>query len=98
MEKPKSDNLARLETVEGDLLLLVERVRSIRQELAKAIETTPKLEPFLDAHEVAKILDVDPAHVYSLARTGKIPSFKLGKYRRFSPNRIKKWLDRKGQG
>ncbi|MFQ5917819.1 MAG: helix-turn-helix domain-containing protein [Candidatus Binatia bacterium] len=56
---------------------------------------TPTLEPLLDAGEVAQILEVDTAYVYSQARAKKIPSVRLGKYRKFSPPQIKKWLDRK---
>jgi excisionase family DNA binding protein len=41
-------------------------------------------------------LGVETAYLYSLARNGKIPSFKLGKYRRFSPDHLKGWLNRKG--
>ena len=92
----RRDTLAHLEAIETDLLSLMERVRSIRRDLAKATETNPTLEPFLDTDAVAKLLDVDTAYVYSLARAGKIPSLKLGKYRRFSPLQLRKWLDRKG--
>jgi excisionase family DNA binding protein len=92
------DTLTLLEAIETDLLSLMERVRSIRRELNSAIESSPKIEPFLDTDAVAKLLDVDTAYVYGLARAGKIPSLKLGKYRRFSPLQLRKWLDRKGRG
>jgi excisionase family DNA binding protein len=98
MEKPKSDYVERLEIVEGDLLSLVERVRSIRQEVAAASQRNPQLECLLSADDVAKLLGVETAYVYGLARTGKIPSLKFGRYRRFLPANIKGWLNRKGHG
>ncbi len=89
------DILADLDVIETDLLSLVQRVRSIRGELKKALESGHKIEPCLDTDAVAKLLDVDTAYIYSLARAGKIPSIKLGKYRRFSPLQLRKWLERK---
>ena len=67
----------------------------IREEVHKSVNGNANLDPLLDAEEVAKILGVDTAYVYSLARAKKIPSIKLGQYRKFSPYQIKKWLDRK---
>jgi len=67
----------------------------IREEVHKSVNGNANLDPLLDAEDVAKILGVDTAYVYSLARAKKIPSVKLGKYRKFSPCQIKKWLDRK---
>jgi excisionase family DNA binding protein len=49
----------------------------------------------LEAEDVARILGVEIAYVYSQARAHKIPSVKIGKYRKFSPTALKKWLDRK---
>jgi excisionase family DNA binding protein len=87
--------LAHLDAIETDLLSLVQRMRVVRVELAAAVETSPQLESLLDANAVAKLLGVETAYLYGLARTHKIPSLKLGKYRRFSPVQVKKWLDRK---
>jgi len=67
----------------------------VREEIYKSVNGNANLDPLLDAEDVAKILGVDTAYVYSLARAKKIPSVKLGKYRKFSPSQIKKWLDRK---
>jgi len=76
--------------------LTVSQLRQlVREEVHKSVNGNTNLEPLLDAETVAKILDVDTAYVYSLARAKKIPSIKLGKYRKFSPTQIKKWLDRK---
>lgn len=76
--------------------LTVEQLRAlVREEVHKSVNGSANLDPLLNAEDVAKILGVDTAYVYSLARAKKIPSVKLGKYRKFSPYQIKKWLDRK---
>jgi len=67
----------------------------MREEIHKNSDQNLHLEPLLSAEKVAEILGVDKAYIYSQARSGKMPSIKLGKYRRFSPSKIKKWLDRK---
>ena len=67
----------------------------VRQEVQAAMNGNHALEPLLDAEDVAKILGVDTGYVYRLARARKLPSVKLGKYRRFNPGQIKRWLERK---
>jgi excisionase family DNA binding protein len=89
------ETLTELEMIETELLSLVQRIRVIRGELTKAFEKSPNLEALLTADAVAKLLSVETTYLYSLARAGKIPSVKLGKYRRFSPLQVKKWLERK---
>jgi len=49
----------------------------------------------LEPEQVAAILGVDVGHVHAQARSGKIPSVLIGKYRRFSPKQLSKWLERK---
>ena len=90
-----SEIVARLEVVESELLNFLQEVRSIKAELQKKSKVSPSIESLLDADEVAKILGVDIAYIYTQARSGKMPSIKLGKYRKFSPSQLKKWLDRK---
>ena len=89
------DTLTRLDNLETSLLSFLQEVRSIKAELQKKSKVSPSIESLLDADEVAKILGVDIAYIYTQARSGKMPSIKLGKYRRFSPSQLKKWLDRK---
>jgi excisionase family DNA binding protein len=86
--------LSRLEKVESELLSLLQELRAVKADLKGFAKRSPTLEPFLDAEEVAKILGVDTAYIYHQARARKIPSVRIGKYRRFSPSQIKKWLDR----
>ncbi len=89
------DTLTRLDNLETSLLSFLQEVRSIKAELQKKSKVSPSIESLLDADEVAKILGVDIAYIYTQARSGKMPSIKLGKYRKFSPSQLKKWLDRK---
>jgi len=55
----------------------------------------PSLETLLDAGEVAKLLGETEQWVYRQAKIKKLPSIKLGKYWKFSPVQLQKWLDRK---
>ncbi len=91
----QADLLTRLENLETSLLSLLQEVRSIKGEIQKKANGNHTLEPLLDAEQLSKLLGVDTAYVYGQARIKKIPSIKLGKYRKFSPSQIKKWLDRK---
>ncbi len=86
--------LSKLETLESILLSTVQELRIVKAELQKQTSGST-LEPLLEAEQVAQILGVDIGYIYSQARANKIPSVKLGKYRKFSPAQLKKWLDRK---
>ncbi len=87
--------LTHLDKIEDAFLSGLQEVRVIKGEIQKKANGIPNLEPLLEAEDLAKILGVDIAYIYSQARAKKIPSVKLGKYRKFSPSQIKKWLDRK---
>jgi excisionase family DNA binding protein len=87
--------LSRLEKLEDAFVAGVQEVRCIRSEIQKRGETSDQLEPLLEAKKVAEILGVDVGYVYSQARAKKMPSIKLGKYRKFVPSHLQKWLDRK---
>jgi excisionase family DNA binding protein len=86
--------LSRIEKLESTLLVLLQEVHSLKAEVAK-VSNGATLEALLEAEDVAKTLGVEVEYVYSQARAGKIPSVKLGKYRKFSPSQLKKWLERK---
>ncbi len=92
MDLPEA--LARLDKLEDTLLAQVQELRSIRTEIQKHAGNG-SLEPLLGAEQVAHILGVDVGHVHAQARNRKIPSLMVGKYRKFSPSQLKKWLDRK---
>jgi excisionase family DNA binding protein len=87
--------LTRLEKLEDAFLRGVQEVRCIRSEIQKRGAKTDNLEPLLEAEKVAEILGVDVGYVYTQARANKIPSVKFGKYRKFSPTKLKIWLDHK---
>jgi excisionase family DNA binding protein len=79
------------------LLAQIQELRRIKSEIQKHAGNG-RLEPLLGAEEVAQILGVDVEHVHAQARSRKIPSIMVGKYRKFSPSQIKKWLERKNEG
>jgi excisionase family DNA binding protein len=92
MDLPEA--LTRLDNLENALLAQIQEVRTIRAEFQKPA-VNGALEPLLGAEQVAKILGVDVGHVHAQARSRKIPSVMIGKYRKFSPSQLKKWLERK---
>jgi len=92
MDLPEA--LAKIDRLESTLLETVQELRTIKADLQKQTNGS-SLEPLLEPEQVATIIGVDVRHVYAQARSGKIPSVMIGKYRRFSPTQLKKWLDRK---
>jgi len=92
MDLPEA--LSRLDNLEAALLAHVQELRTVRAEFQKHA-VNGALELLLSAEEVAKILGVDVGHVHAQARSRKIPSVMIGKYRKFSPSQLKKWLERK---
>jgi excisionase family DNA binding protein len=89
-----AEALSRLDKLEDSLLADIQELRCIRAEIQKHA-SNGSLEPLLNAEEVAKLLGVDVGHVHAQARRRKIPSVMVGKYRKFSPSQLKRWLDRK---
>ena len=87
--------LTRLETLETSLFSLLQEVRSIKAGIQKQGNGNPTLEPLLDVEEIAKILGLDVDYIYRQAQAGKIPSKKIGKYRKFQPSKIQSWLEKK---
>jgi excisionase family DNA binding protein len=89
-----TDVLSELDRLEDAFLAHIQEIRVLRAEIQKHT-TNGDLEPLIDAEAVAHILGVEVGHIYALARLRKIPSVMIGKYRKFSPTQLKKWLDRK---
>lgn len=52
-------------------------------------------EPFTTANEVAYFFRVNIFHIYRLALANRIPSYKIGKLRRFKMSEIKAWCEDK---
>jgi excisionase family DNA binding protein len=94
-EVTSTDLLARLEKLEDFFLNGLQEIRVVKSELKKREDSTPGLEKLLDAKEVAELLGEKEQWVYRQAKTKKIPSIKLGKYWKFSPLQLQKWLERK---
>ena len=92
MDLPEA--LSRLDRMEDTLLAQIQELRTVRAELQKQA-SNGSLEPLLGAEQVAEILGVDVGHVHAQARSRKMPSVMVGKYRKFSPSQLKKWLERK---
>ncbi|MBI4489177.1 MAG: helix-turn-helix domain-containing protein [Deltaproteobacteria bacterium] len=86
--------LDRLNKIEEAFLSGLQEIRFIREEVRKRVNQSPRLEPLLDMEQLAKILGLRRSFIYIGASSGKIPSVKIGKYLRFSPAQIKKWLER----
>lgn len=51
-------------------------------------------EPLLTAEEIASLLKLHPKTVLSMARSGSIPGFRMGKYWRFRASQIDEWMVR----
>ena len=52
------------------------------------------MENFLTAEEVAQYLKLSPYTIREYAKDGKIPALKFGRAWRFSPQAIKKWMEK----
>ena len=76
------------------MLIVLQEIRAVKAQIGTQPHHETTLEQLLDVKDVAKLLGVESGYVYSQAAGGKIPSFKFGKYRKFSPSQLKKWLDR----
>lgn len=92
MDLPEA--LSRLDKLEDTLLAQVQELRAIRAEFQKQAGNG-QLEPLLDAEQVAELLGVEVRHVHAQARSRKLPSIMVGKYRKFVPSQLKKWLERR---
>jgi excisionase family DNA binding protein len=58
-------------------------------------DSAASLEQLLDVKQVAELLGETEQWVYRQAQTKKMPSIKMGKYWKFSPSQLQKWLERK---
>jgi excisionase family DNA binding protein len=59
---------------------------------ALGISARPATEKLLTAEEVADRLGVGVKSVWAQARAGTIPHVRLGRYRRFRPEAIERWI------
>ncbi len=56
--------------------------------------TSPPSTRLLTAPTVAEALGVPVSYVYELARTGRLPAVRFGKYVRFAPEALQEWQAR----
>ena len=56
------------------------------------------VEPFVPIEEAAKFLCVPVSWLYEQARLGKVPSWKMGKYRRFKLSELQASARHEGNG
>jgi excisionase family DNA binding protein len=50
-------------------------------------------EPVLDSEEAAALLKIHPKTLQKLARRGKIPGFRIGKFWGFRASALNRWLE-----
>ncbi len=55
-------------------------------------------EPFVDIEAAAKFLGVKVSYLYEECRLGRIPSYKLGKFRRFRLSELEAWATARQAG
>ncbi len=63
--------------------------------MAKILQTLESKEHALKAGELAKLLGVTRQHIYKMAATSAIPSFRIGAAVRFDPRQVAEWLTRR---
>lgn len=56
------------------------------------------IEPLLDSHKAAAMLDVHPRTLQRMALRGQISGVQVGKLWRFRASAIDEWIDRKQAG
>jgi excisionase family DNA binding protein len=92
------DVMARLEKLEDSFLAGLQEIRAVKAELKQQAKKNPELENFLDAKEVAELFGENERWVYRQAKSKEIPSIKIGKYLKFSPAALQRWLEKKNSG
>jgi excisionase family DNA binding protein len=50
------------------------------------------MQPLLTAHDVSRLASVPRRRVYQCARTGTLPSVRIGRLRRFRATDVEAWL------
>lgn len=61
----------------------------------KLVETLKNKTGALKVTEIAKLLGVTPQHIYKMAASGSIPSFRVSGSVRFDPDDVAAWLEGK---
>ena len=61
----------------------------------KLLEDLSKKSAALKVAEVAQMFGVTPQHIYKMAASGKLPSFRVAGAVRFDPDDLAQWLAKK---
>jgi excisionase family DNA binding protein len=61
----------------------------------KLVEILKSRTSALKVAEVAELLGVTPQHIYKMAASGRIPSFRISGSVRFDPDEVASWLKEK---
>ena len=56
------------------------------------------MEELTDVHGLHQRIGPPPSYWYSLAESGKIPHFKIGKYLRFRVSEVEAWIESQRRG
>lgn len=62
------------------------------------VQEGPGMEEFVDVNSLAKKFGPPASWWYQKAESGEVPSYKLGKYRRFRMAEIESWLQSRRSG
>jgi len=55
-------------------------------------------EPFVDLEAASAFLGVKPSWTYEQVRLGRLPSYKVGKFRRFRLSELEAWMQGHHEG
>jgi excisionase family DNA binding protein len=66
-----------------------------RSGIMRLVETLKSKTGALKVAEIARLLGVTPQHIYRMAASGSIPSFRVLGSVRFDPDEVAAWLERK---
>jgi excisionase family DNA binding protein len=56
------------------------------------VEMLERQTKVLRARDVARLFEVTPQHIYKMAASGRIPSFRIASAIRFDPQELANWL------
>lgn len=55
-------------------------------------------EPFIDVHALQRGTGLPASYWYARAERGEVPSYKVGKYRRFRMSEVRSWIEARREG
>ena len=59
---------------------------------------TESLEELITVEDAARLLGVPRSWVYANTESGRLPSFRIGKYRRLKASELLSWIERHHEG